>query len=293
MRKFFTRTLVLTLPFLTTGCMVTKRKIPQAKPPAVVLNAKADDLIDKINHQYDTMKSLNATVQIQWSSINTIKGEQKDVTPFSAYILMRQPAMLRLIGFVPVIRTKAFDLASDGNRFKLVVPPKNLAYEGPTTLSKPSKNQMENLRPSVFLDSMLIHRVDADELYTVTAMSITAVDEKRKTLLEIPEYELSLFQRHPEGNELKKLRVIRFHREDLLPYEQDIYDEKGNLVTQVAYSEYQLFGTTSFPGTIVITRPLESGRITLTIQKVVSNQALTDDQFELKFPEGVPVKTLE
>lgn len=294
MKKFCINALsLLILPFLTTGCLVTKRKIPQAKPPATVLNAKADELVDRINQQYDAMQSLTATVELQLSKSNVRKGEASDFPSVRTNILMRKPNMLRLLAFLPIVRSKAFDLASDGKNFKLLVPSQNKAYEGLNASHKKSDNQFENLRPAIFYDSMMIHRVEANELYTETATAKTEVDEKRKTLLEVPEYELSIFQKKEVGNELTPVRVVRFHREDLLPYEQDIYDAQGNLETQVTYKDYQNFGsTTKFPGTVIIVRPLESYQITMTVEKLVLNQPLADDQFDLKIPDGTQIKTL-
>jgi hypothetical protein len=294
MKKFRIKALLLSiLPFLTTGCFVTKRKIPQAIPPVTILNAKADGLVDQINRQYDSVETLKARVQIQYSSINRAKGEQKDITPFSAYILVRKPAMLRVLGLVPVVRTHAFDLASDGSNFKLLIPPRNQGYEGQNTVTKPSSNPVENLRPAVFLDSLLIQRVDSDDFYTETATSKMIVDENRKSLLEIPEYQLSVFQRKSAGNELTPVRVVSFHREDLLPYGQDIYDAQGNLETQVTYSDYRSFGFMKFPGTIVIARPIESSQITLTVETLNVNEPIKDDQFQLEFPKDTPVKILK
>jgi outer membrane lipoprotein-sorting protein len=48
-----------------------------------------------------------------------------------------------------------------------------------------------------------------------------------------------------------------------------------------------------FPGVVTIKRPLEEFQIVLTIQKLVLNQSLADDQFELKFPDDVKVQRLE
>lgn len=292
MRNSCCKALLLFLPLLT-GCLFHTRKIPQAKPPSAILSAKADELVDRINQQYDAMQSLTATVELQLSKSNMHKGEQRDYTPIRSNILMRKPAMLRLLAFVPVVHTKLFDLASNGKTFKLLIPPQNKAYEGLNTVHKKSTNQVENLRPAVFLDSMVIHRIEPEDLYTVTAMSKTAVGANRKTLLEIPEYELSVFQKKEIGNELTPVRVIRFHREDLLPYEQDIYDAQGNLETQVSYADYQDFGGTKFPGSITIVRPLESYQISMTVEKVIMNQPLGDEQFDLKIPEGIAIKTLE
>ena len=34
------------------------------------------------------------------------------------------------------------------------------------------------------------------------------------------------------------MRVVTFHRDDLLPYQQDLYDSEGNLETEVFYGRY-------------------------------------------------------
>ena len=42
-------------------------------------------------------------------------------------------------------------------------------------------------------------------------------------------------------------RMVTFHREDLLPYEQDLYDSEGNLETHVTYAGYREAGTDNVP----------------------------------------------
>ena len=86
------------------------------------------------------------------------------------------------------------------------------------------------------------------------------------------------------------MRVITFRRDDLLPYQQDIYDNDGNLETQVDYANYQDFDSVSYPSTITIKRPLEDYQIVMTVDKVVENQTLTDDQFQIKIPEGTKIQ---
>jgi hypothetical protein len=46
-------------------------------------------------------------------------------------IVMRKPAMLRVLGRAPVIGLEIFDMASDGKNFTLYIPSKNIAYKGP------------------------------------------------------------------------------------------------------------------------------------------------------------------
>ncbi len=38
--------------------------------------------------------------------------------------------MLRMIGLFPIVRNKAFDMVSDGDRFKLSIPARNKFYVG-------------------------------------------------------------------------------------------------------------------------------------------------------------------
>ena len=91
------------------------------------------------------------------------------------------------------------------------------------------------------------------------------------------------------------VRVITFHRDDLQPYQQDIYDGEGNLETQVFYAAYQNFGSSSYPTRVTIKRPIEELEIVLSVEDVKENQtpALTDDQFLVKIPEGTKVQKLE
>ena len=95
-----------------------------------------------------------------------------------------------------------------------------------------------------------------------------------------------------QGQTAHTLRVIHIGRSTLLPYQQDIYDQNGYVVTQAFYSNYQTFGDIQFPMKIDIKRPQDQYGLAITITKVSLNQKLEDDQFELKFPEGVPVKTM-
>ena len=42
-------------------------------------------------------------------------------------------------------------MASDGKTFTVLIPPKNKAIEGPTSITKRSDKQFENLRPELLL----------------------------------------------------------------------------------------------------------------------------------------------
>jgi len=92
---------------------------------------------------------------------------------------------------------------------------------------------------------------------------------------------------------LTPVRVVVFHRDDLLPYQQDLFDSEGNLETEVDYADYRDFDSVKYPTTITIRRPLEEYQLILTVESVQQNMPLTDDQFQIKIPEGTPIQHLE
>jgi hypothetical protein len=287
-------TLILPV-LLLSGCSLiySKRKLPIPKAPSLVQTVTPEDLVSRLNQRWTAIDSLNATVEIQASVLKSSEGVAKDYTTIHGHVLMRKPEMLRVLGQVPVLGTRAFDMASDGKNFTLLIPAKGLAVKGSNTVNKKSANRLENLRPGFFLDAMIVRGLEQDDLYAVVADTETLEDAARKHLLSVPEYVLSISRRNPGSPQLTPVRVVVFHRDDLMPYQQDIYDKDGNLETQVDYANYQNFESGQYPSKITIKRPLEDYQIVLTVEKVSQNQPLTDDQFQIKIPEGTKVKNLE
>ena len=110
----------------------------------------------------------------------------------------------------------------------------------------------------------------------------------------MPEYVLSITKHATNGSKRDKpVRVITFHRDDLLPSNQDLYDEQGNLESQVSYSGYRNFNGRQFPSQVVIKRPLEGIQITLIVDKVNTDVKLPADEFAVKIPDGTQIQHLE
>lgn len=287
--------ITLALPALN-GCLWHTRKVPQAKLPANVLAAPPGQLVDIINKQYDIIHSLSARVTFTATQGGTLKGSEKTVAPFTGYIVLRKPESLRVIGYLPVVHTQAFDMASDGQTFTLVIPPRSKVIEGPNSIGQLSSNSMENLRPYMFVDSMVIPPIGPDDLLSVTGDSTMVVNPKTHKLELRPDYLLAVSDRQGTSNILLTKRVIRFSRLDLRPVEEDIYGPDGQVQTQALYGPMQTFGTEQFPGTVTIKWPLQEQQILITILTLrinPTNPAVTDDQFQLKVPSGMTVQDLK
>ena len=117
-------------------------------------------------------------------------------------------------------------------------------------------------------------------------------ETKKHDAIYEPDYDLSVLKMK-QGHTLERLRTIHISRVDLEPYQQDIYDESGKIVTAVQYTKYQAFGDLQFPTEIAIDRPLDKYSLKVLVQKLTANQKIDDDQFELQLPSGVTVETLK
>ena len=286
----------LILPLTLTGCSLFffhTRKLPKPISVGTPRTLTPLELVNELDTRWEEMQTLNATVEIQASAEKSAEGVARDYTSFRSIILLRKPGMLRVFGRVPVVGTTMFDMATDGSNFTLYVPSKSKAVRGANSLKKKSANQMENLRPDFFYDAMMVRGLEPQDHFSVTADSETLVDDSKKHLYIVPEYVINITRAVPNSREQAPVRSITMIRTTMLPYQQDFYDDDGNIVTRVIYSGYQDFGFGMYPGTITIRRPQEQFELVLTVDKISRNTPLSDDQFSVKVPEGIPVQKLE
>jgi outer membrane lipoprotein-sorting protein len=287
--------MALSAPLLLTGCssfFPMKRHLPVPKAPATVLTATPEELVAQMDKRWNDFQNLTAKVEIQATLLKQQQGLATDYPSCRGFIVMQKPDSLRVVG--QYLSVKVFDMASDGKTFTLVIPPKNKAIEGSNSVVKKSQNQFENLRPGFFFDSMMVRGLDPDDYYARISDTETIEDAAKKHLYTMPEYVLSITQHAPNGTRVDKpVRVITFHRDDLLPSNQDLYDSQGNLESQVSYSAYKDFGGTQYPTRVVIKRPLEGIQLVLTVENVDKNQKLPDGEFSVKIPEGTQVQHLD
>jgi len=250
-------------------------------------------LVDQLEKRWTALQSLTAKVEMQASVLHSKEGVAKDYTTIPGIILMRKPEMLRVYGRVPVIGTELFDMVSDGKKFTLYIPSKSKAIEGSNEVERKSPNQLENMRPGFFLDALAVRALSPDDRYTVTADVDTTMDAQKKHLYTVPEYVLSIHRPKNGSTEDTPLRVVWFHRDDLEPYQQDIYDKEGNIETQIYYSQYGEFGANKYPTKVIIKRPIDEIQIVLTILSVTENMNLPADQFTIKIPPETQIQRLD
>lgn len=278
-----------TLPL--SGCLFRTRKVEQDSSPIALKAAGKPELISYINSEAAKIQTMQATVDIDTSVGGAKKGKITEYKEIKGYVLARKPAMLRMIGLMPVVRSRAFDMVSDGREFKVWIPPKNRFVVGRNDVNTPNPQQpLENLRPQVIYDALLLREIGSDETPVLENGTESAVGQKGHRYQQ-PNYIIDVIRERGRDSWLS--RKIIFNRLDLLPDRQLIYDENGTLVTDVHYSNYKDYNEVLFPSRIEIIRPEEEYDITLGIVKLDMNQTLTNDKFVLEQPAGAQVIHLD
>jgi outer membrane lipoprotein-sorting protein len=276
----------------TTGCLFRTRTVEQQYSKAPLKGATQQDLVEAINRQAEKVQSLQATVDIDASSGGIKKGRVTDYKEIRGYVLARRPAMLRMIGLMPIVRNKAFDMVSDGREFKLWIPAKNRFVVGRNEVQAPNTAQpLENIRPQNIYDALLIRSIDPEQEIAVLESGYEMLYDAKGRRVVQDDYEMVVIRKGDKGWFLS--RKIVFSRVDLQPHRQYIYDEQGRLVTDARYADYKDFDGVSFPTRIEIYRPEEEYDISLHMLKVVINKAMQDDQFLLEKPPGADVVNLD
>jgi len=217
-------------------------------------------------------------------------GGSERVDPGGAGILVIASlgwAQVRMIGQAPVVGTTVFDMASDGDTFRVSIPSKHKFLTGPVAVEKNSSKPIENLRPQHLLDALLWPEVRKEEASFVREFN----DENARY------YVLSVLR---GGYQTEVLREIWFDRTDLQVARLQTFGPKGVLLSDVRLSDWQPLegaasqgapptranGASAFPRAIRIDRPHDDYKLDLQVTKIVLNEDLPADRFKLEQPAG-------
>src|SRR5713226_2020955 len=153
-----------TLAVISGGChgkVVTGHTIVAQRP--VAKDATRDELLEAYNQMARGTKTLNATVELKPTAGSKYSGVIDEYHEVKALLLAQRPAQIRMIGQAPVIGKTVFDMASDGETFRVSIPSKNKFLVGSVALERASDKPIENLRPQHLLEALLWPEVRKEE----------------------------------------------------------------------------------------------------------------------------------
>ena len=273
---------------LSCGCgghIKTTTKLPPSAKQ-VVRDATREELQEKYNGIASVVKSVNATVELRPTAGSKYSGVIEEYHEVKAFLLAERPSQIRMIGQAPVVGKTIFDMASDGETFRVSVPSKNKFLVGAVAAERISDKPIENLRPQHLLDALLWPEIRKEESVLFEEFN----DETARY------YVLTVLR---GGYRTEILRKIWFDRSDLQISRLQTFGPKGVLLSDVHVSDWEPVlgdqkspdGTqpqapSAFPMSIRVERPHDDYRLELQITKLTLNGDLPADRFKLEQPAG-------
>jgi outer membrane lipoprotein-sorting protein len=298
MRLVHTCLFLATLTAISCGCHGTAitghTQIPLGQRP-VVKDATREELLDAYNAIARNTKTLNATVELKPTAGSKYSGVIDEYHEVKAFLLAARPAEIRVIGQAPVIGKTVFDMASDGDTFRVSIPTKNKFLVGSVANERSSAKPIENLRPQHLLDALLWPEIRKEEAVTLKEFN----NEQGRY------YVLTVLR---GGYKLEVLREIWFDRSNLQVARIQTFGPKGSLLSDVSFGDWQPVdnptagqssvpavtvatapptpAVTSFPRAIQIERPHDDYKLELQVTKITVNDEIPADRFKLDQPAG-------
>src|SRR5204862_7524972 len=295
MRRVKTCLILATLAAISCGCAARNgvkghTELPPRQRP-VAKDATREELLEAYNRIALGTKSLNATLELKPTAGSKYSGVIDEYHEVKAFLLAARPAQIRVIGQAPVIGTTVFDIASDGETFRVLIPSKKTFLVGPVAVERISSKPIENLRPQHLLDALLWPEIHKAESVTLREFN----DENARY------YILTVLR---GGYQVEVLREIWFDRSTLQVARMQNFGPRGLLLSDVRVADWQPAdnpagssgaatppnGVASFPRSIRIERPHDDYKLDLQATKVTVNEEIPAERFKLEQPAGMELE---
>ena len=296
---------LVTALLLDSGCSLfraSKRvQVPQLLEPLAAANK--DKLIEEIN-RLSTPRSMHGRIDIQFEDTSfAAEGVADKYRQVDGTITMQRPGRIYLViqfSFVDLV-----EMASDGEHFAVAVFQGDEKYRRfvrgtnsavyqkldadttPTKTKDGKKSEkktvsaLSNLRPQHLTDALMIRPVETTtgNIYAQSEYfqeePDTRADAKKESRVLRGYYLLEELS-PAANNEARVLRRFWFDRVNGIRLARiQTYDDRGLLVTDVSYFNEKTFGegvTASLPSRIVLTRPQDQYKLSISYQEPTSVQ---------------------
>ena len=299
--------LLITSLFFVSGCGLfgasKKVQVPQLLTP--LSEANKSQLIAEIN-RLAALRSIHGRVDIQFEDTSfAVSGIAEKYRQADGTVTLQRPGKVYLIVQVPFIAKDIAQMTSDGEHFRVAVLQgeerykrfvkgtnsatyEKLSTNGATAQTGKSDKKMlneketvsalSNLRPQHLTEALMVSSVNANELFYSQSEffleeSDTRQRAKKGTRVVRGYYFLEEFS-PVVGGEARLLRRFWFDRVGGIRLARlQTFDERGRLITEVAYWDEKPFGENSqlrLPSKIEITRPYDQYKLSITYQTPAS-----------------------
>lgn len=288
---------------------VSDNSVPRLQTPL----AKADfnQLIAQLK-PFTELQSLRTT-RVATRFIEPEAGERwRDA---EAILVLQRPDKLRLIVQIPVTRSRVAEMVSEANRFKVAIYVDKPSFLIGTNdadysrwrekLGKDRQSALANARPFHFTQTLLLQPLHLGETGFTYGLeeqlqeeTVVSPDGKKTTKVLQSYYVISELLEKPNGPASVRRRFWFGRNSQVSLAKQQLFDERGDLVTEVYYSNYQKLNAERselWPSVILVSRPHDgyAARFTFGSESFEVNPELPPTAFMLENKENLPLTDLD
>ena len=232
-----------------------------------------------------------------------------------AIVVLQRPDRIRLIIQIPVTKSRVAEMVSEASHFKVAVYQERPSFILGTNdadyakwrerLGKDKQSALANARPFHFTDSMLmrpLHLGESGYAYSLEEQLQEESDVKpnQKTPTRVlRSYYVVSELKLTEGGQAYIQRRFWFDRTDYVQLRrQQLFDGRGELLTEVTYSNYQKLGEANaamLPTVVLVSRPHDGygARFSFSPENFELNPELPNTAFILENRENLPETDLD
>ena len=271
-------------------------------------SATLDQLVAHIN-EWRKIDSLVLRVDLQFQTVEKAEeGEGRQYLTAQGRLLLERPSRIRLNIEAPILSANIAEMASDGERFQLLIYPpdyraliegRNEASYGEEVKKLNQDPELKkagpivNIRPQHFTDAFLLSPIPINDPYTVAFLQEEHVVEadrrpgaKKNSQVKKSYYVVTAVRL---GENAPRARYWFDRSSELLVKRQQVYDADGRLVADIDYADYlppRGDDGHRFASRVRIERPYDDYALVVNVRSdgIMINRDLPDTAFVITAP---------
>ncbi len=306
MRKMNWRFLFLVACAGLAACSVSRKvDVPPFIPPTA--DATLEELVARVNAR-QAISSLVLRVDLQFQTVRDEEaGESLQYRSAQGRLLLARPDLIRLNIQAPILSVSIVEMASNGDRFQLLIHPaeyraliegsndrqyREQAHKLDEDPELQKAGPLVNIRPQHFTEAFLTEPIDLSRDVVFMLEEMMLEPDERPGAKEGQEVRKSYYTVTvgSQGEPSPRRRLWFDRNRGLELSRQQAYDSKGLLVGDARFARYLPPDATTgqrLPSEVLIERPYDRYTLRLTIEpdSIVINRELPETAFVLNAPD--------